>query len=142
MAIKLVGYVPLEIKVLEIEHAEFGGKFWKALIQRVGECNFEKLSLYKNKIDDNECKELGVRLAEVIAANNSIEELRVWYTKLMVANNVKQWGEVFMRNNTLTKFSWYGATKDINIELRQLAKKHRKNLDMDAFVSGGNTLLG
>ena len=46
---------------------------------------------------------MGVRLAEVISANKTVETLELWETDLLVANNAKQWGESLIQNKTLTR---------------------------------------
>ena len=94
-ATELVSHLPLNIRKLEILEAKFGVKFAKALIERVGQCKkLKHLFLYGISCGDvDEGEELGVRMAEVISANVTIEKIWLWNTYFLVVNNVNPWGE-------------------------------------------------
>merc|ERR1711935_1047564 len=106
-----MAHLPLTIKELSIENANFGAEFVEALIQQVGKFkNLEKLRISNTYVSDEKGiwntlvrlvggkkgdekggQEAGVRLAKVLATNATIKELYLWYTDLIGSDNVEEW---------------------------------------------------
>ena len=55
-------------------------------------------------------------------------------TGLLGANNVKQWGESLMSNNTLTELYLGGVVDDIKSELRRVTKDRTPELDIQSYI--------
>ena len=112
-----------------------GVQFTKALIERVGKFKkVKELVIWDISCGDvDEGEELGVRLAEVIAANNTIETLWLCRTGLLIENNAKKWGESLMQNNTLTTLYLHGVVDDITSELKRATKDRTPELYMRIY---------
>lgn len=123
-AVQLISHLPLTIKLLWIENAEFGGEFIESLIEQV--------KIFKNLVEfhlidtfvggERGGQEVGVRLAEVLAINTTITEFSLDRTDLIGSDNVAQWGDALVENNTLINFWVKGVEAEIKDELKARTK--------------------
>ena len=129
-ATQLVAYLPTNIQNLSICYSHFGKKFWVTLIQRVEKSSkMGYLNLADIKGDDN--FDVGLRLAEMISCNNRIIYFFVFRTYIIQLNNVEQWRESLMKNNTLIYFRLIGVEADIKSVLQQLTNDRTLKLEIN-----------
>jgi len=104
-ATQMVAHLPLTIDVLSIWGAKYSSDFWDALIEQVKQFhNLNKLDICETSVgDDKGGQEVGLRLAEMMSTNTTIKRLELDDTDLIGADNVEQWGDALMKNNTLTE---------------------------------------
>ena len=58
-------------------------------------------------------QEFGVRLAEVLASNTTIETIELEETNLIDEENQEQWGDALLQNTTITRLSLEGIESDV-----------------------------
>jgi len=131
-AIELVSHLPLTIKKLTINRSMFGAEFADALIERVSQFkNLEILSMCNTRVgEEKEGQEAGMRLSKVLATNTTIKTFRLHNTNLIGSDNVVQWGDALMENNSLTKLMLGGVGKEIEEELRTKTKDRTPELEI------------
>ena len=129
-ATQLVARLPPNTRMVAISNASFGRKFWEMLVQRVKKSSKMKyFTLVNIKIDD--IFDAVLWLAENISSNNIIEILWLNHINRIRLNNVKQWGEALMNNNTLTQLYLLGEDDDIKSEPRQPLNNRTLKLNID-----------
>jgi len=134
-AIQLIVHLPITIVMLGIRSGNFGSKFMEALIQRVSKASKLKcLEIDDTLVGFEEGREeIGVKLAEVMASDNTIEDLWLWNTDLLVSNNAKQWGDALVKNTTLSCLRLSGVEDDIQSDLKTISKNRIPKLDIRAW---------
>jgi len=112
-ATQLAAHIPLSIESLIILHANYSSEFWDALIERLKHFhNLKTLDMSAIRVGGDEGgQEVGQRLAKMISTNTTIKTLELVDTELIRADNVEQWGDALMENNTLTEL-YLGRVKD------------------------------
>ena len=109
-ATQLVAHLQLTIENAIIADAKYGVDFMEALIERVKELhNLKELTIERTLVGgEEEGREVGLQLAKALSTNTSIERLSLWYTNLIGQDNVKQWGDALIENDTLTELNLKG----------------------------------
>merc|ERR1712008_293356 len=105
-ATQLAEHLPPTIESLIIAEANYGVEFLEALIERVKLLNEVKELTIENTFvggDEGEGQLVGLRLAEILSTNTTIERLHLWNTDLIGTENVEQWGDALMKNDTMTE---------------------------------------
>ena len=112
-ATELVAHLPLTIDELWIGNAKYGIKFMRALIKRVKKFhNLKELNIGRTLVGgEEEWQEAGLRLAEILSCNTTIEDITL-PAGLIGAKNVEEWGNTLMENKTLTEFVYDGELGD------------------------------
>ena len=125
--------------------AKFGRKFTETLIQRVRESKKMKvLFLWDTLCGDTDVgQELGLRLVEVISANNTIERLNHLYDiDLLVSRNIEQWGESLTNNNALAELHLkYGCGRRNHIRIKTRNKRPHTKIRHLPLLTINNCLL-
>ena len=100
----LVCHLPLTIEKLDIYKARLRVEFMDAIIERIKQVpNLKDLSLWCTHIgDDHEGQVAGLRLAEILKSNTTIEIVDLRYTNLIGSETVTQWGDALLENTSLT----------------------------------------
>jgi len=133
-AIQMVAHLPLTIDQLEIWGGKYGSEFSDALIERVNQFhNLKTLWIDYTSVNGEEKRqeEIGLRLAKIMSASTTIETLGLGRTDFIGADNVEQWGDAFMENNTLTKLMLNGVGNDIVDKLKTKTKNRALKLKFD-----------
>jgi len=106
-ATQLVAHLPPTIESLIIAEANYGVEFLEALIERVKQLHDMKELTIENTLvgGDGGGQQVGLRLAEILSTNTTIERLHLWNTDLIGTENVEQWGDALMKNDTMTELN-------------------------------------
>jgi len=145
-ATELVAHLPLTIDELTI-YSDYGIEFMRALIERVLEFhnmkyldifqtsvmervkkfhNLERLGILRTLVGgEEEGQEAGLRLAEILSWNTTIELIRL-PAGLVGVKNVEKWGNALMENKTLTTFYYSGKLRDEIVDELKTKTKDRK----------------
>ncbi len=114
-AVKIIRHLPLSIESLTISFAPFGYPFFNALAEWIKISNKIKvLKIEKSFAGSMACSgnvvsshrsgcDAGIRIAEALSSNRTLEELILDETDLMGSRNVSAWAESLGVNRTLKK---------------------------------------
>merc|ERR1712086_1136363 len=120
---------------LNIWGAEYGDEFINAVIERIKEFNnLKKLWLDGIKVVGEEGgQEVGVRLAEVLASNTTIETLGLTNTNLIDEENKEQWGDALLQNTTITYLRLWGVESDVVEYLKATTADRSPPLKIESY---------
>jgi len=125
-ATQMVAHLPLTIDECFVWRAgaKYGFEFWDALFERVNQFhNFNKLTINDFNVDGKAVgQEGGVWIANMMSTNTTIKTLELRDTDLMGADNIEQWGDSLMTNNTLTDLEGKGFEDEIIEQLRTITE--------------------
>merc|ERR1712008_399021 len=95
-----------------------------ALIERVKQFpNLNRLYISDSLvIGEEKVQEVGVRLAKIMSTNTTVENLILFSTDLIGADNAEQWGDALMKNTTLTELKLLGVEDEIVDKLKTRTK--------------------
>jgi len=129
-ATELVAHLPLTIELLRIDNAQYSIEFMDAMIDRLKIFhNLHTLRIHDTLVCGKEGgKEAGLRLADVLATNITITELRLFGTDLIGTENVEQWGDALMKNTALRWLELSGVDREIVDHLKMKTKNRRLEL--------------
>eukprot|EP00555_Chaetoceros_dichaeta_P011859 CAMPEP_0198271386 /NCGR_PEP_ID=MMETSP1447-20131203/48986_1 /TAXON_ID=420782 /ORGANISM="Chaetoceros dichaeta, Strain CCMP1751" /LENGTH=396 /DNA_ID=CAMNT_0043963955 /DNA_START=433 /DNA_END=1620 /DNA_ORIENTATION=+ len=136
----LVANLPPNIENLKIKNAKHGVEFMNSLVQRVGELNnLKKLWIDNDTLESGEeggqdggGKDEGQKadsnLATMLSTDHTIEELHLYNTDLVRADNVELWAKALMLNSTIRRLWLIGVGKEVRDELTEKTKDRKLEL--------------
>ena len=107
-AVEMVSHLPPSIEGLKIVAAPYGSPFMDAMIDWIEKksTNLKSLQIWNTCVCGrylDEGRDVGIRLAKTLAANSTIESLKLIETDLMGSRNVDEWSKAFDKMTSLKK---------------------------------------
>jgi len=135
---ELISHLPLSVSELTIMHANFGPNtnfgvgMIDAIINHVANTtSMTHFGLYFTKAGGDR-RNAGMRLADAMATNNSIETLYLLDTDFLLMDNVEQWGVALTTNKTIETLNLEWVEAEVVEKLKGITKDNPK-LKIDLY---------
>ena len=129
-----MAHLPLNMEGLEYYRADYVAEFMNAVSEWINQYhNIKNLTIKITEVVGEEGgQETGVRLAEVLASNNTIETLDLYRTQLIDKNNKEQWGNALLENKMITKLCG-GIKWDVVEYLKAKTADRTPTLEIESY---------